>query len=612
MSRKGDRALVSDQKKGGMVLSLRRSPHHVRSIVVEALETRCLLSVVRPDHVVVVIEQDRASDAVGNLNFPYLNSLASSGLVYTNSHGVTHPSEPNTLALFSGSTQGVTDNSRTRSFAGPNLARSLFDAALSFAGYSENLPADGSQVAQSGDAAYPDLYTRNLNAMAQFTDAGLLPDGRPRPNAVINRTFNAFKTIPTTDYSSLPTVSFVVPNNLHSTHGSNEAYPWAGSSDEENNDVLRRAADAWLRDNLDPYLQWARTHNSLLIVTQDEERWVGGTAQTVTTLIHGDRRLFVPGTNDAYVNHYNVLRTIEDMYGLPRLNNTATAVPLATDAQGLLAPTSAPAPEPELVATSTSLTSSANPSMSGQPVTLTATVTAGAGTPGGTVTFKDGATVLGSVALDASGRAAFTTSALSVASHSITAAYAGDARFAASSSPVLAQVVNPAPAPTPTGAPVNDNFANRILLPGSSATATGTNVKATRESGEPRHAGISGGKSVWWTWTAPSSGTVTMDTLGSRFDTLLAVYTGTGVSALASVASNDDAGGSAGVSSKVTFSATAGRQYQVAVDGYAGATGSITLHVNVLSTATGTTSASRLSTRNTSPRRSTRDETVLA
>ena len=65
---------------------------------------------------------------------------------------------------------------------------------------------------------------------------------RRGPNSAVNRTFGAFKAIPTTDYSSLPTVSYIVPNNLHSTHGSNEAYPWAGSPDEQNNNILRRAA----------------------------------------------------------------------------------------------------------------------------------------------------------------------------------------------------------------------------------------------------------------------------------------------------------------------------------------------------------------------------------
>jgi hypothetical protein len=297
-------------------------------------------AIVRPDHVVVVIEQDRASDAIGNPVMPYFNALAASGLYYSNSHGVTHPSEPNELSLYSGSTQNVTDNGRNYSFSGPNLAKSLFDAGFSFSGYIENLPANGSQVTQAGDAQYPDLYTRNMNAMAQFTNVGTVAGGGARPNSAVNKTFGAFSQIPTTDYSSLPTVSFIVPNNLHSTHGSNEAYPWAGSSDEVANDMLRGWADTWLHDNVDSYLQWAKTHNSLLVVTQDEERWTGGTALTTTTIVHGSSNLFVPGVDPTSVNHYSLLRTIEDMYGLSPLGNSATVPAYHTNGAGRL---SAPA-----------------------------------------------------------------------------------------------------------------------------------------------------------------------------------------------------------------------------------------------------------------------------
>ena len=84
--------------------------------------------------------------------------------------------------------------------------------------------------------------------------------------------------------------------------------------------------------------------------------------------------------------------------------------------------------------------------------------------------------------------------------------------------------------------PVNDNFAGATLITGSSASVSGTNVNATKETGEPNHAGNAGGKSVWWTWTAPASGNVVIDTIGSTFDTLLGVYTGTAVNALTQVA----------------------------------------------------------------------------
>lgn len=123
----------------------------------------------------------------------------------------------------------------------------------------------------------------------------------------------------------------------------------------------------------------------------------------------------------------------------------------------------------------------------------------------------------------------------------------------------------------------NDNFSARRTISGASGTATGSNIGATKEPGEPNHAGNSGGASIWYSWTAPAAGQVTFDTLTSNFDTLLAVYTGAAVNALTPVASNDDAGGGV-YQSSLTFQAVAGVTYQIAVDGYAAATGSVVLH----------------------------------
>ena len=95
--------------------------------------------------------------------------------------------------------------------------------------------------------------------------------------------------------------------------------------------------------------------------------------------------------------------------------------------------------------------------------------------------------------------------------------------------------------------PANDMFANRIAITGTSNTVTGSNASATKETGEPSHGGNSGGASVWWSWKAPRSDTVTITTSGSSFDTLLGVYTGTSVSALTTIASNDDENYSAGI-----------------------------------------------------------------
>src|SRR6266446_6611059 len=95
--------------------------------------------------------------------------------------------------------------------------------------------------------------------------------------------------------------------------------------------------------------------------------------------------------------------------------------------------------------------------------------------------------------------------------------------------------------------PVNDNWANAQTLSGVWASATNDNSNATGEPGEPSHAGFPATNSIWYKWTAPSDGEVTVDTIGSGFgqlqpifDTVLAVYDGTNVTTLRQVAANDD------------------------------------------------------------------------
>ena len=130
--------------------------------------------------------------------------------------------------------------------------------------------------------------------------------------------------------------------------------------------------------------------------------------------------------------------------------------------------------------------------------------------------------------------------------------------------------------------PANDMFANRIVITGTNIVVTGSSVGATRETGEPYHAGNTGGASVWWSWKAPYVGTVTISTAGSSFDTLLGIYTGTSVSALTEVASNDDENpGSETYTSKVVCEVVANQTYQIAVDGYDGASGSAHLSVQL-------------------------------
>jgi hypothetical protein len=114
--------------------------------------------------------------------------------------------------------------------------------------------------------------------------------------------------------------------------------------------------------------------------------------------------------------------------------------------------------------------------------------------------------------------------------------------------------------------PPNDDFTNRTVIDGSTNVVYGTISGAAKEPGEPDHAGNAGGNSVWWTWTAPSNGAVTLTTAGSTFYALLAVYTGPALSNLTLVASDNGSF----YNSRVTFFATAGTDYAIAVDEEAG------------------------------------------
>ncbi|MCX8157631.1 MAG: Ig-like domain-containing protein, partial [Verrucomicrobiae bacterium] len=133
------------------------------------------------------------------------------------------------------------------------------------------------------------------------------------------------------------------------------------------------------------------------------------------------------------------------------------------------------------------------------------------------------------------------------------------------------------------GQPANNSFGNRIPLTGVTATATGSNVGADMEFGEPNNPNQVGrlDGTVWWSWTAPMSGRVTIDTVGSDFDTVLGIYTGTSVFFLTVVAANDNIATNQ-VQSRVTFEATANTQYQIQVGGRRPGGGNTTARGNIV------------------------------
>ncbi|HEU5106357.1 MAG TPA: hypothetical protein VFU11_11010 [Solirubrobacterales bacterium] len=130
------------------------------------------------------------------------------------------------------------------------------------------------------------------------------------------------------------------------------------------------------------------------------------------------------------------------------------------------------------------------------------------------------------------------------------------------------------------GAQVNDDIGKAQPLGGGLPTQwEGSNRFAGEQAGEPDHAGDAGGSSVWFKWTAPRSGTVSVDTCDSDFDTLLAVYTGATFATLAPVQSNDNGSGSCAPGSQLSFEAVANTTYRIAVDGKVGAEGTFGLYL---------------------------------
>jgi hypothetical protein len=263
----------------------------------------------RPDHIVVVVMENHSnSDVIGNSAAPYINSLADSGANFTQSYALTHPSQPNYLMLFSGSNQGVTDNSCPHTFDTANLGAALIAKGLTFKGYSESMPYDGYTGCNSG------AYARKHSPWINWSNVP----------ASSNLTLNAFPS----DYNQLPTVSFVTPN-----------------LDNDMHDGTVAQGDSWLREHFDSYVQWAKTHNSLLVLTFDEDD--NNSGNRIPTVFVGAS--VKPGEYSERITHYNVLRTLEDAYGLPYAGASASAAPI-TDVWGLTTPTSpaptSPAPSP--------------------------------------------------------------------------------------------------------------------------------------------------------------------------------------------------------------------------------------------------------------------------
>jgi hypothetical protein len=296
------------------------------------------------DHIVIVIEENHSfGDIIGSSTAPNINALAASSANIVNastdpqgntsgSHAVRHPSQPNYLEFYSGSNQGTLQDGHPGStteplsspppFTTPNLGAALRNAGFSFATYSQTLPSVGFDGDSNGE------YMRKHNPLTNWMN-DVNPTANQYPSS-LNQPFTTFQDIMNSPggFANLPTVSYVVPDQTYDMH-----------------DGTIQQADDWLKTNIiDTYLPWAITHNSLLIVTWDEDGDNTATNQ-IPTIFAGakvrpgnytETNLNVnnpevgsptdPGIetpSGTAMNHHNVLATIEDVYGLSHIGGSA-------------------------------------------------------------------------------------------------------------------------------------------------------------------------------------------------------------------------------------------------------------------------------------------------
>jgi len=266
------------------------------------------------DHIVIVMEENKDYEQIiPNKDAAFINQLAADGALFTNMFGEEHNSEGNYFWLFSGSNQevGFKDEIPKKKLTTSNLGQQLIKGGRSFKGYAEDLPSIGAEDEFVPSPCGRDCrYARKHVPWVSFEN---LPIGTTADSSS-NLRFSDFPS----DFSKLPTVSFVVPNQFNDMHSGNSS-------------SLIKTGDVWLRDHLQDYYLWAKDHNSLLIVTFDENNDTSGATgptdprsadrvikNRIATVFAGARVKAGKYPEGNGITHVNILRTIEAMYGLAR------------------------------------------------------------------------------------------------------------------------------------------------------------------------------------------------------------------------------------------------------------------------------------------------------
>jgi hypothetical protein len=260
------------------------------------------------DHVIIVMEENHGyNELIGSPDAPYINQLANAGALFTDSHGIGHPSQPNYLALFSGSTQGVTDDKCLEAetpFKTTNLGAALIKNGYSFRGYAQTMPSIGylGCTSLSSTLTVGKLYARKHTPWVNWLGTG-------------TNSIPASVSLPITefpkDFHKLPSVAFVIPDMDYDMH--NIGAPGDAAA-------IQRG-DKWLKENLAAYAEWAKAHNSLLILTFDEDDYNPQNRNHIPTIFYGAS--VIGGKYNETINHYHILHTLEAMYRLPVADTTS-------------------------------------------------------------------------------------------------------------------------------------------------------------------------------------------------------------------------------------------------------------------------------------------------
>jgi phosphatidylinositol-3-phosphatase len=239
--------------------------------------------------VLIILENRDYGRIIGSPDAPYINGrLVQEAALMTNAHAIAHPSQPNYLAIFSGATQGVKDDSCPHSLRGANVGAALLSAGKSFAGYSESMPIDGYT------GCFADRYARKHNPWVNFTNVP----------STSNLIFKRFPQPP-------PTLTIIIPNLCDDMHDCDTA-----------------TGDLWLSKNLPPILRYDRTHNGLFVLTWDEADPDAGGTNRVATMLIGP--MVKPGKYGEYTDHYSILHTVEAIAGIPCTGKACRSPALTT------------------------------------------------------------------------------------------------------------------------------------------------------------------------------------------------------------------------------------------------------------------------------------------